>query len=167
MARIIQIATDPGDIVLDPFLGSGTTAAVAHKIGRRWVGIERASDTLDAFALPRLRNVVAGTEPGGITAEAAWAGGGGYRVLDVAPSMFAEDAGMVYLADWATNGRFAEACAAQLRFDVEADAPFAGRRGRMRLAVVDGLVNEDAVRLLLSALPRGRTSNRMRNGGGP
>lgn len=60
---------------------------------------------------------------------------------------------MVYLADWATNGRLAEACAAQLHFEVELDPPFAGRRGRMRLAVVDGLVNEDVVRLLVSALP--------------
>lgn len=62
---------------------------------------------------------------------------------------------MVYLADWATNGRLAEACAAQLHFDVEPDPPFAGRKGRTRLAVVDGLVNEDAVTLLLNALPEG------------
>jgi adenine-specific DNA-methyltransferase len=153
MQRIIHIATDPGDLVLDPFIGSGTTAAVAQKLGRRWIGIERSADTLDTFAVPRLERVISGADPGGITDEIGWAGGGGFRVLDVAPSMFAEDGGMIYLADWATNGRLAEACAAQLHFKVEADPPFAGRRGRTRLAVVDGLVNQDAARLLLDALP--------------
>lgn len=152
LARIIQIATNPGDIVLDPFLGSGTTAAVAHKLGRRWVGIERSAENLDGYAMPRLRKVVEGTHNDGITAEVEWTGGGGYRVLDVAPSMFEELEGSVYLADWATNGRLAEACAAQLHFDVEPDPPFAGRRGRTRLAVVDGLVNEDAAQLLLDTL---------------
>lgn len=153
LERVIRIGTDPGDIVLDCFLGSGTTAAVAHKMGRRWVGIEREAETLSEFAMPRLEKVVRGEDPGGITDVADWQGGGGFRVLDVAPSMFAEDGGMVYLADWATNGRLAEACAAQLHFEVEPDPPFAGRKGRMRLAVVDGLVNEDAVRLLVQALP--------------
>ncbi len=97
--------------------------------------------------------MVEGDDPGGITEDADWSGGGGFRVLDVAPSMFTEDAGMVYLAEWATNGRLAEACAAQLHFDVQPDPPFAGRKGRTRLAVVDGLVNEEAVRLLVAALP--------------
>jgi adenine-specific DNA-methyltransferase len=54
MARIIRIASDPGDLVLDPFLGSGTTAAVAHKAGRRWIGIESSAKTIERFAEPRL-----------------------------------------------------------------------------------------------------------------
>ena len=153
MQRIIQISTNPDDIVLDCFLGSGTTTAVAHKMGRRWIGIERSSDTLDTYVLPRLTKVVAGEDPGGVTEQAEWTGGGGFRVLDVAPSMFDEDEGTVYLAEWATNGRLAEACAAQLHYDFEPEPPFAGRRGRTRLAVVDGLVNEDAVRLLVANLP--------------
>ena len=82
-----------------------------------------------------------------------WTGGGGFRILDVAPSMFDEDEGTVYLADWAVNGRLAEACAAQLHYEFEPEPPFAGRRGRTRLAVVDGLVNEDAVQLLVANLP--------------
>lgn len=155
LARIIALASSPGDIVLDCFLGSGTTAAVAHKLGRRWVGVERSATNIEQYAAPRLTRVVDGDEMGGITDDADWAGGGGFRVLDVAPSMFAEDGGMVYLADWATNGRLSEACAAQLHFDVESDPPFAGRKGRTRLAVVDGLVNEGAVQLLLDALPEG------------
>lgn len=153
MSRIIELATVEGDIVLDCFLGSGTTAAVAHKMGRRWVGIENSADTLSRFAIPRLEKVVAGEDSGGVTDHVGWRGGGAFRVLDVAPSMFMEEGGMVYLAEWATNGRLAEACAAQLHFEEDPDPPFAGRRGRMRLAVVDGLVNADAVNLLLKALP--------------
>ncbi len=153
LGRIVQIASNPDDIVLDCFLGSGTTAAVAHKMGRRWIGIERSSDTLDTYVLPRLTKVVGGEDPGGITERAGWTGGGGFRILDVAPSMFEEAEGTVYLAEWATNGRLAEACAAQLHYEFEPEPPFAGRRGRTRLAVVDGLVNEDAVRLLVANLP--------------
>lgn len=153
LQRIIEIATNPDDIVLDGFLGSGTTAAVAHKMGRRWVGIERSVDTIDTYVLPRLAKVVNGGDPGGITKSVDWMGGGGFRVLDVAPSMFAEDEGTVYLAEWATNSRLAEACAAQLHYEFEPEPPFAGRRGRTRLAVVDGLVNESAVRLLVANLP--------------
>jgi adenine-specific DNA-methyltransferase len=153
LERILQITTNPGEVVLDCFLGSGTTAAVAQKMNRRWVGIERSSDTLSVFAIPRLEKVVTGDDAGGVTDLTGWRGGGGFRVLDVAPSMFTEDGGIVYLADWATNGRLAEVCAAQLHYAVEPDPPFAGRRGRMRLAVVDGLVNADAVSLLVKALP--------------
>jgi adenine-specific DNA-methyltransferase len=80
MARILEIATNPGDLVLDPFVGSGTTAAVAHKLDRRWHGIELDEVTVKGCAEPRLRSVVAGTDPNGITVSAAWAGGGGFVV---------------------------------------------------------------------------------------
>jgi adenine-specific DNA-methyltransferase len=151
--RVIQIGTNPDDIVLDCFLGSGTTGAVAHKLGRRWVGIEGVNETLDTFTVPRLTKVVAGEDPGGITETAGWQGGGGFRVLDVAPSMFEANGENVFLSEWATNSKLAEATAAQLHFDYAYDAPFSGRRGRSRLAVVDGLVTKSVVRLLVSALP--------------
>ena len=150
--RIIQIATNPGDIVLDPFLGSGTTAAVAEKMGRRWVGIERSADTVEDYTLPRLRKVIAGEDPGGITAQVEWEGGGGFEVAAVEASMFDDDEGRVVLADWATNGQLAEATAAQLGFAYSPDAPFAGRSGRTRLAVIDGHVSSDVVDLLLQLL---------------
>lgn len=67
LERIIHIATNPGDIVLDVFAGSGTTAAVAHKMGRRWVTCELIEDTMHRFTRPRLEKVVAGEDPGGIT----------------------------------------------------------------------------------------------------
>ena len=80
MARVVEVATDPGDLVLDPFLGSGTTVAVAHKLGRRWHGVELDPAIVERFAEPRLRAVVAGEDPGGITATAGWGGGGGFVV---------------------------------------------------------------------------------------
>ena len=67
LERIIHIATDPGEIVLDCFAGSGTTAAVAHKMGRRWVTCELVEDTFDRFTRPRLEKVVRGEDMGGIT----------------------------------------------------------------------------------------------------
>ncbi len=120
-------------------------------MGRRWVGVERSDDTVRTFAVPRLTAIVEGKDKGDITEAVDWQGGGGFRVLDVAPSMFEEDGGVVFLADWAVNGKLAEATAAQLGYVYGLEPPFCGRKGRTRLAVVDGLVNEDVVRLLLSA----------------
>jgi adenine-specific DNA-methyltransferase len=153
LQRVIEIATNPGEVVLDCFLGSGTTAAVAHKMDRRWIGVERSVETFDNYIVPRLTKVVNGEDPGGVTEQMGWTGGGGFRVLDIAPSMFDEEDGTVYLAAWATSSRLAEACAAQLHYEFEPEPPFAGRRGRTRLAVVDGLLNEDVVRLLVANLP--------------
>lgn len=120
---------------------------------RRWVAAEREDATVEAFAVPRLRKVIDGEDSGGISQAAGWTGGGGFRVLDVAPSMFRDGGGQVFLSEWATNGELAEVTAAQLHYDYEYDPPFSGRRGRSRLAVVDGLLNEDVIRLLISALP--------------
>jgi adenine-specific DNA-methyltransferase len=150
--RVLQIASSPGDIVLDCFAGSGTTAAVAQKMGRRWVVIERSADTVETYASPRLTKVVRGEDPRGVTELLDWKGGGGFRVLDVAPSMFEAEDGLVFLSDRMTNGDLAEATAAQLGFEYEPDPPFAGRKGRSRLAVVDGVVNDTVVRLLANSL---------------
>ena len=155
LQRIIAIATDPDDLILDCFLGSGTTAAVAHKMDRRWVGIERSADTVATFARPRLKKVIDGADPGGITEAEEWKGGGGFRLLQVGPSMFEEDGGIVFLVEGMTNGLLAEATAAQLGFEYQLEPPFAGRKGRARLAVVDGVVNEGVVTLLASALASG------------
>ena len=154
LRRVIHLSTDPDDVVLDCFLGSGTTAAVAHKMGRRWIGVECSTDTVERYTEPRLRKVVEGRDPGGITDAVGWTSGGGFRVLEVASSMFEADGGMVFLPDSMTNGALAEATAAQLGFEYQADPPFAGRKGRTRLAVVDGVVNESVVRLFVDALPQ-------------
>ncbi len=90
LARILTIATNPGDLVLDSFLGSGTTAAVAHKMGRRWIGIE-LGDHAVTHCVPRLRKVIDGADPGGVTAQTNWKGGGGFRFARLAPSLLARD----------------------------------------------------------------------------
>lgn len=82
VARILAMASDPGDWVLDPFLGSGTTAAVAHKMNRRWIGIE-SGDHLGTLAEPRLARVVAGRDSTGISHETGFVGGGSFAVAEV------------------------------------------------------------------------------------
>jgi adenine-specific DNA-methyltransferase len=79
LARILALSTGPGDWVLDAFLGSGTTAAVALKMGRRWVGVEQGPH-VDALCIPRLRRVVDGQDPTGVTRAFDWRGGGGFHV---------------------------------------------------------------------------------------
>lgn len=86
MQRVILIATVPGDLVLDSFLGSGTTAAVAHKMGRRWIGIEMGEHAR-THCLPRLRKVVQG-EQGGISQAVGWQGGGGFRFARLGEPVF-------------------------------------------------------------------------------
>src|SRR5260370_20929378 len=155
---VLTISSRPGDSVLDCFLGFGTTAAVAHKMGRRWIGVERSVETLTRYAIPRLERVVAGLDSGGISKEVAWSGGGGFHMLDVAPSMFTEAHGAVVLADWAVNGHLAEATAAQLGYEFRFDPPFCGSKGRLLLAVVDGLITSEVVQLIAASLePHERT----------
>jgi len=152
LERVFQIATDPGDIVLDCFAGSGTTAAVAQKMARRWVTVEKERKTIDSFTRPRLAMVVFGEDPGGITEAVGWQGGGGFRVLEVGPSMYDVDDDRVLLAEWTSNGQFAAAACAQLGFTVDDHPPFVGRRGRVRLAAVDGVADSSVVRALVSNL---------------
>lgn len=89
LERILQIATNPGDLVLDSFLGSGTTAAVAHKMGRRWIGIEMG-DHARTHCQPRLKKVVDG-EQGGISEAVGWQGGGGFRYYKLGVPVFDQD----------------------------------------------------------------------------
>ncbi len=88
--RIIHIASNPGDLVLDSFLGSGTTAAVAQKMGRRWIGVEMG-DHAYTHCKVRLDKVIAGQDPGGITKAQNWQSGGGYRFYEVAPTLINKD----------------------------------------------------------------------------
>jgi adenine-specific DNA-methyltransferase len=82
LRRLLQLCTDPGDLVLDAFAGSGTTVAVAQKMKRRWIAIEQSSACRKVL-LPRLRRVVDGTDPAGITSAEGWQGGGGFRFFRV------------------------------------------------------------------------------------
>lgn len=263
LQRILHIATDPGDLVLDCFAGSGTTAAVAHKMGRRWVTVELSPKTVETFVVPRLRKVVDGSDAGGISAEEVehddesdlpdgmapvegkaavaaldklrdhgtfasldtdvvkliqsvlrkaakdpeglpngvdadtvkamvktfkalndaelfadlcdtvtkkvtsalraasktrtetvshWGGGGGFHVLEVAPSMYGTIDDYLVLAEWMTAGELAQGVAAQVGYIFEPDGPFTGRKGRSRLAVIDGLLTRDVIDFLVDQL---------------
>lgn len=90
LRRIIEMSTEPGDLILDSFLGSGTTAAVAHKMGRRWIGVEMG-DHAYTHCKTRMDNVIASSDTLGITKSEAWQGGGGYRFYELAPSLINED----------------------------------------------------------------------------
>ena len=87
----LSIASNPGDLVLDSFAGSGTTGAVAHKMGRRWIMVE-LGEHAKTHIVPRLRKVIDGADPGGVTQACGWQGGGGYRFLRLAPSLMQKNA---------------------------------------------------------------------------
>jgi len=90
LQRVISLATNPGDLILDSFAGSGTTGAVAHKMGRRWIMVE-LGEHCHTHIIPRLRKVIDGEDPGGITKNVNWKGGGGFRYYRLAPSLLEKD----------------------------------------------------------------------------
>jgi adenine-specific DNA-methyltransferase len=90
LQRIITLATNPGDLVLDSFAGSGTTGAVAHKMGRRWIMVE-LGEHCHTHIIPRLKKVIDGEDPGGISKAVNWKGGGGFRYYRLAPSLLEKD----------------------------------------------------------------------------
>ena len=88
--RCLELASSPGDLIIDSFAGSGTTGAVAHKMGRRWLMVE-LGEHCHTHCLPRLKEVVDGTDQGGISKAVNWKGGGGFRYYYLAPSLLKED----------------------------------------------------------------------------
>jgi adenine-specific DNA-methyltransferase len=87
---ILDISTNPGDLVLDSFAGSGTTGAVAHKMGRRWIMVE-LGEHCHTHIVPRLQKVIDGQDPGGVTQATNWKGGGGFRYYELAPTLLSTD----------------------------------------------------------------------------
>ena len=90
VSRVFDMASDEGDIVLDSFLGSGTSAAVAHKMNRTWIGIEMG-DHAYSHCKARLDRVIDGEDSGGITKDYNWQGGGGYHFYELAPSLLVKN----------------------------------------------------------------------------
>ena len=88
--RIIDMFTNEGDLVLDSFLGSGTTAAVAHKMNRRWIGIEMGNHCY-THCIPRIKSIIDGEDKTGITKIVNWNGGGGYKFYELAPTLIEKD----------------------------------------------------------------------------
>jgi len=126
--RILHIATGSGEIVLDSFLGSGTTAAVAHKMGRRYIGIETGDHAI-SHCVPRLKKVVDG-EQGGISKDVDWKGGGGFQFYRLGPAVFDEDGRI------AKDVRFTP-LAAHIWF-CETGTPYVAKRKSPLLGVHDG-----------------------------
>lgn len=96
--RLLELSTESNDLVLDSFAGSGTTGSVAHKMGRRWIMIELGAHA-ETHIVPRLRKVIDGQDPSGITKAAQWKGGGGFRYYKLAPSLLERDK----WGNWAIN----------------------------------------------------------------
>lgn len=90
VSQIISMTTSEGDLVLDSFLGSGTTAATAHKMNRRWIGVELGNHAY-SHCFPRLKKVIQGKDAGGITNDENWKGGGGFKFYELAPSLLNHD----------------------------------------------------------------------------
>lgn len=129
MQRILHIASNPGDLVLDSFLGSGTTAAVAHKMGRRWIGIEMGDHAV-THCKPRLDKVIEG-EQGGISEALGWTGGGGYRFYRLGEPVFDADGHI-------TDGIRFPTLAAHIWFS-ETGTPYAGAGDTPMLGVHEGM----------------------------
>ncbi len=108
LERILTIATNAGDLVLDSFAGSGTTGAVAHKMSRRWVMIELGSHC-ESHIIPRLKFVIDNQDPFGITEAAGWQGGGGFRYYKLAPSLLQQDE----FGNWVINKKYNAAMLAE------------------------------------------------------
>lgn len=108
MKRVLEIATRPGDLVLDSFAGSGTTGAVAQKMGRHWIMIE-LGEHCHTHIIPRLRKVIDGDDKGGVTEATDWKGGGGFRYFRLAPSLLEKDT----FGNWIINKQFNPAMLAE------------------------------------------------------
>ena len=119
--RALQIATNPNDLILDSFLGSGTTAAVAHKMGRRWIGIEMGEHAA-THCLPRLQKVIDG-EQGGISKALNWTGGGGFRFMRLGATVFDESGRIHPDVRFATLAAFVWQQETGAAFDPQAATP--------------------------------------------
>lgn len=106
--KIFEIATNPSDLVLDSFAGSGTTGAVAHKMGRRWIMVE-LGEHCHTHIIPRLQKVIDSEDKGGITAAVDWQGGGGFRYFKLAPSLLEKD----HWGNWVINKQYNAAMLAE------------------------------------------------------
>jgi adenine-specific DNA-methyltransferase len=101
LERILHLATNPGDLVLDCFAGSGTTGAVAHKMKRRWIMIE-FNGPCHSHIIPRMEKVIEGKDEGGITKQVKWNGGGGFKYFEMAPSLMEKNR----LGRWTINKKY-------------------------------------------------------------
>jgi adenine-specific DNA-methyltransferase len=128
--RCLEVATSPGDLVLDSFAGSGTTGAVAHKMGRRWIMVELGEHAA-THIVPRLMAVVDGTDPNGVTKALNWKGGGGFRYYRLAPSLLEKDAwGNWVISKEYDSAKVAQAVCKLMGFTYQPDETHYWKQGR-------------------------------------
>ena len=141
LQRILHISTEPGDLVLDSFLGSGTTAAAAMKMNRRWIGIEMGAHARTHCVL-RLEKVIEG-EKGGISEDVGWEGGGGFRFCTLGRAVFAPDGRVnpeVRFADLARHIWFSET---RQPLGVDPDTPILGvHEGKAVALLFNGILKD-------------------------
>ena len=151
LLRVINWISQPGDWVLDSFLGSGTTAAVAHKLGRKWIGIE-LGEHAETLCLPRLKGVVSGEDKTGISQEVGWKGGGGFKYYTLGESVVGKDAATgVWVLNY-TNGPLIEAICLREGFTIIADGDLHGKKGHNYAHIADDHVTNEYVNSLLARL---------------
>lgn len=159
--RCLELVTSPGDLVLDSFAGSGTTGAVAHKMGRRWIMVELGDHCL-THVVPRLRDVVDGTDTSGVTSAVGWAGGGGFRFYRLAPSLLERDRWGNWVVSKQYNGpMLAEAMCKLEGFRYAPDPEVFWMHGRSTetdyLYVTDQTLTADQLRFLSDEVGSERT----------
>jgi adenine-specific DNA-methyltransferase len=158
LRRIIEMTSSRDDWVLDSFLGSGTTAAVAHKLGRKWIGIE-LGEHAETLCLPRLKRVVSGEDQTGISKQVGWKGGGGFRYCVLGESLFAkdEDTGLVMINPKYTNGPLVAAVCNLEDFRLNNDSVFHGVRGNVYAHVTEEKVTQAYLDTIVEQLPDGKS----------
>lgn len=130
VGQIFSMTTQPGDIVLDSFLGSGTSAAVAHKMGRTYIGIELGEQAY-THCCPRMQHVIDGEDQGGITISEKWEGGGGFKFYELAPSLLQKDShGQLVINKEYNANMLAAAMAKHEGFDFEPSSDFYWKQGK-------------------------------------
>lgn len=156
--RVINWLTSPGDWVLDSFLGSGTTSAVAHKLGHKWIGIE-LGEHAETLCLPRLKRVVNGEDQTGISKQVGWKGGGGFRYCVLGESLFARDGdtGLVMINPKYTNGPLVAAVCNMEDFRLHNDSVFHGVRDSIYAHITEEKVNQAYLDAIFERLPNGKS----------
>lgn len=158
IARVINfLVLDEDDWVLDSFLGSATTAAVAHKLGHKWIGIE-LGEHAETHCLPRLKRVISGQDQTGVSKEVGWKGGGGFRYCALEESLFArdKDTGLVMINPKYTNGPLVAAVCNLEDFKLNYDSVFHGIRGNIYAHITEEKLTQAYLEVLIGRLPDGK-----------
>lgn len=159
IARIFNLSSERDDIVLDSFLGSGTTAAVAHKMGRRWIGIELGEHAYTHCKV-RMDKVIDG-EQGGISKSVNWQGGGGYKFYELAPSLLVPNPKLPTIKQINPEYTFDMMCEAICKlegFKYEPDGKFHGKSSEQRfIHITKEFINGEYINSLLSYLGEGQS----------